>query len=85
MNHTSCLLTKLFAVIVRFPARSILLLLVNALSGTEISLLLGAFEVVGAAAEVIIANPNGISCTMRANLRTDNSIAIAEQVVLNAC
>ena len=30
-------------------------------SGTEISLLLGAFEVVGAAAEVIIANPNGIS------------------------
>ena len=31
-------------------------------SGTEISLLLGAFEVVGAAAEVIIANPNGISC-----------------------
>ena len=54
-------------------------------SGTEISLLLGAFEVVGAAAEVIIANPNGISCNgcsvinaSQLDLRTDNSIAIAD-------
>ena len=31
-------------------------------SGTDISLLLGTFEVVGAEAVVIIANPNGISC-----------------------
>ena len=29
-------------------------------SGTDISLLLGTFEVVGAEAVVIIANPNGI-------------------------
>ena len=54
-------------------------------SGTEISLLLGAFEVVGAEAGLIIANPNGISCNgcsfinaSEVDLRTDNSIAIAD-------
>ena len=36
------------------------IILAQVTSGTEISLLLGAFEVVGAAAAVIIANPNGI-------------------------
>ena len=54
-------------------------------SGTEISLLLGAFEVVGSEAGLIIANPNGISCNgcsfinaSEVDLRTDNSIAIAD-------
>ena len=54
-------------------------------TGTDISLLLGTFEVVGSEAEVIIANPNGISCNgcsvinaSQLDLRTDNSIAIAD-------
>ena len=38
------------------------IILAQVTSGTEISLLLGAFEVVGAEAVVIIANPNGIDC-----------------------
>ena len=54
-------------------------------SGTEISLLVGTLEVVGAEAGLIIANPNGISCNgcsfinaSEVDLRTDNSIAIAD-------
>ena len=36
-------------------------------SGTEISLLLGAFEVVGSEAGLIIANPNGICCNSQSS------------------
>ena len=52
-------------------------------TGTDISLWIGTLEVVGAEAEVIIVNPNGISCNgcsfinaSQVDLETDSSISL---------